>query len=359
MLARTRAVALTNYRDVARSVGLDPYAMLRRSGLDQGALNDPENWLPAGRVLALLEDSARESQRDDFSVLLGECRTFASIGPVSLLLKHELTLREVITAMIEYRFLLSELLYLRLLEDASTAFLEWSLIPGLRSSTAVNLLATVLYRGLVDVGNFHWQPDCVHFRHAAPRHLRTFERVFRCRLEFDSDFDGMSFHPSCLDLHSRCADPGLTVHARRLLSLLPSIRRGDSITDRTRNIIPSLLTEGAVTAERMAEYLGLSIRAYQRRLAAEGSSFSVLLYEARRELAVRYLSNSNQSLINIAQLIGFSTQSSFTRWFKSEFGMPPHKWRAAVLESEREEAAVVQLTEAPRPDLALVARPYV
>ena len=80
MLARARAVSLTGYCEIARHVGLDPFAMLSRAGLHPSALNDPENWLPASRILRLLDDSARHSGRDDFSILLGECRTFGSLG---------------------------------------------------------------------------------------------------------------------------------------------------------------------------------------------------------------------------------------------------------------------------------------
>ena len=75
---------LTNFYEVARYVGLDPYVMLGRAGLHPNAISDPENWIPGIRILNLLRDCALRSERDDFSVLLGECRTFASLGPVSL-----------------------------------------------------------------------------------------------------------------------------------------------------------------------------------------------------------------------------------------------------------------------------------
>src|SRR5689334_6582004 len=119
--------------------------MFGRAGIHPNALADPENWISAGRMLGLLDDSVRQSGRDDFTVLLGACRTFASLGPVSLLLKHESTLREIIAAMIEYRRLLNELLHLSLRDDGRTAVLEWNLIPGLRSSQGVTLLATIAY----------------------------------------------------------------------------------------------------------------------------------------------------------------------------------------------------------------------
>ena len=50
-----------------------------------------------------------------------------------------------------------------------------------------------------------------------------------------------------------------------------------------------------------------------------------------RELAIRYLANSSQSITMVAQLTGYSALSSFTRWFIAEFGTPPGKWRRTTL----------------------------
>ncbi len=327
MLARARAVSLTGYCEIARHVGLDPFAMLSRAGLHPSALNDPENWLPASRILRLLDDSARHSGRDDFSILLGECRTFGSLGPVSLLLRHERDLRSTIMAMIKYRSLLNELLQLDLHITGPTAILEWNLIPGLRSSHGINLVATVAYRVLIDGAEFHWQPECIHFRHRAPVNSASFARVIRCPIEFDSAFDGMSFSSKSLDFANRSADPELAAHASRLLDLLPAIRRHDTLEERARAMIPMLLANGRVDAQGLADLMGLTLRTLQRRLLDEGKPFRAVLSEVRRELAVRYLGDSDQSIGSIASLLGYSTQASFARWFVTEFGESPSQWR--------------------------------
>ena len=192
MLARARAVMLTNYHEVARFAGLDPYEMLAATRLKPSALLDPENWLPADRVLSLIDESARRSGRDDFGVLLGKCRTFTSLGPVSLLLKHEKTVRDIILAAVEYRYLLNDLLNIEIEDDGTTAIVRWNLIPGLHSSQGGNLVAAITYRGISEALETSWAPDCIHFRHAAPHHAATFKRYFNCSLEYESSFDGMS-----------------------------------------------------------------------------------------------------------------------------------------------------------------------
>ena len=333
-LARARAVTLMNYPDIARHVGLDPHAMMGRARLHPGALADPENWIPAKRVLTLLEDSARHSGRDDFGVLLGGCRTFASLGPVSLLLKHESNLRSVIGAMIDYRRLLNDLLHLTLRENGSSVLLEWNLIPGLRSSQGVNLLAATAYRVLVDGGGIDWRPECLHFRQASPECLATFKQLFRCDIEFESNVDGMSFSSRCLDLANEFADPVLAAHARRLLDLVPGIWRNDTMQDRVKSTLPFLISNGQTGAQNVADSFGVSVRTLQRQLIGEGRSYRSLLNDVRRDLAVRYLGDSSLSITVISQLTGYASLSSFTRWFVLAFAMSPARWRRTMAQRD-------------------------
>ena len=48
----------------------------------------------------------------------------------------------------------------------------------------------------------------------------------------------------------------------------------------------------------------------------------------RRDLVIRYLENPGYSLGRITDMLGYSMPSSFTRWFISQFDMPPAAWRS-------------------------------
>jgi AraC-like DNA-binding protein len=47
----------------------------------------------------------------------------------------------------------------------------------------------------------------------------------------------------------------------------------------------------------------------------------------RRDLVLRYMENPRYSLSRIADLLGYSVPSSFTRWFTTQFGTAPAAWR--------------------------------
>jgi AraC-like DNA-binding protein len=325
---------LTNYSEVARFVGLDPEAMLNRAGIPQTVLNDPENWLSAASVLELLDASAAESGRDDFGVLLGAYRSFASLGPVSLLMRHQATLGRIVEVGAEYKHLLNDLLQIRVNDDGLNAVVAWNLIPGIHSSQAANLLATIAYRCICQGLETSWQPDCIHFRHAAPRWIDSFKRHFPCSLQFDSDFDGFSCPSNDLQLPNLFANASLAQQARRLLDKLPRVRR-ESASDKVRSMISFLIEDGGATIEHVAHCLGVDVRTLQRRLNKERTSFASLRNEVRRELVTRYLAGPTPPLVQVAQLAGYSSTSGLSRWFKEEFGVAPLTWRQRALENVR------------------------
>jgi AraC-like DNA-binding protein len=88
-----------------------------------------------------------------------------------------------------------------------------------------------------------------------------------------------------------------------------------------------LLPMGRATVEQVAQKLGVNVRTLQRQLEDDGATFSQMINAVRRELAVRYVQSGQHSLGHVAELLGYSTQTSFTRWFKSEFGVAPREWQ--------------------------------
>jgi AraC-like DNA-binding protein len=93
------------------------------------------------------------------------------------------------------------------------------------------------------------------------------------------------------------------------------------------NAIAPLLPHGKVRAEVIARQLGLSERTLARRLAEEGLSFSEVLKQLRRDLAVRYLNDGDHHISTVAWLLGFHEVSAFSHAFKQWTGLPPSQMR--------------------------------
>ena len=326
-LAQIRAVSLTNYIEVARVVGLEPYEMLKQERINPDLLADPESRLSARAAVELLERSAEAAGCETFGLLLAECRTVASLGPLSLLLKHLPSPRAVVRDMIRYRRLMAEVVLLQLHDDGETAIISCDLAPQVAVRQASELSMAYTYRLLTELSGGRWHPAAVHFRYPPPADLTAHRRFFECPLDFDSAYNGFSCPSAWLDIRNPSADQAMADHARNLLESATFSSGDDGVADRVRNSICLLIHGGRTRIEHVADNLALNPRALQRLLEKEGVTFADLLNDTRRMLASRYLSSSHHSLGAIAELLGYSAQSSFTRWFSAEFGTTPTNWR--------------------------------
>lgn len=77
------------------------------------------------------------------------------------------------------------------------------------------------------------------------------------------------------------------------------------------------------TLEQAAELLEISTRSLQRRLQKQELTYQQLLSNFRQEKAIRLLKESNMSILEIANTLGFQEQSSFSNAFKGWLGCSP------------------------------------
>ncbi|MCY1263188.1 HTH-type transcriptional regulator VirS [compost metagenome] len=330
MTTRVRVASLTNYLEVARHLGLNPRELLREAGLSQSLLTtDAEQRIPTALAVKLLEESARLSDCPTFGLRMAESRQLSDFGAISLLISHQATLRDALKTIVEYRHLLNESLALHIEEVGNMVIIREEIItdPPMHSRQGIELAIGVLFRLCSALLGSHWRPTSVNFMHDAPPDLHVHRRLFGCKVEFGSEFNGIVCPAASLDFANPLADPGMARYAQRYIE---SLGRPDeqSILNEVRKAIYLLLPMGHATIEQIAQSQGMNVRTLQRRLEEGGVTFSDLINEVRRELVVRYMENPRYSLAQIADMLGYSVPSSFTRWFASQFGQSPASWRS-------------------------------
>lgn len=314
--------------DVARNVGLDPYPILRQAAIDPNCVEDPDSWVLAESVKKVLEETVRLSGRDDIAVLLADRHRTATIGPVGLLLEHERTAREIIISAIEFMPLLADFLVVTLEERDGMAFISFQTGPDDVTTLLPSLIVAIAHKVLGEAVQEQWSPIEVQFRCRRPRYLQTYSKFFGCPLVFGGSFDGFVCTSGALDQLSKSADAMLVGLAKRLLYLTPEMSEGERVdfAEKVKAALYLSLRHGTPTLKRVASGLGMSKRSVQRKLASEGRSFEKLLSEVRSALARSYLEGPIASMAEVAPLIGFSSGSAFSRWFRKEFGVPPSRW---------------------------------
>lgn len=321
-----RAAVLTNFFEVARDVGLNPLPLLREVGLNRALLEDPEQRIPAEAAMALLELAAQRSGCPVFGLRMAESRQLSDFGVVSLLISHQPTLRDALVSTVRYRHLLNDTLAIEIEDAGETVVIREEVVARAPARQSIELALGVLCRMCAAVLGGHWKPLAVSLSHGAPPDVSLHKRVFGCRIDFDSEFNAIVCRSRDLDAPNPGADPAMARYARQFVESLPSINEPSVVLD-VRKAIYLMLPSGRAASESVAQGLGLSVRTMQRQLDEAGHSFTHLLNEVRCELAQRYMDNPRYSLVRVSELLGYSAQSSFTRWFIAQFGMPPQQWR--------------------------------
>ena len=328
MKPQVRAAALTGYVDVSRALGVDPQALLKRVGLDIGYLATQDRWIPAAAVAEVLELSAAMSGREDFALRMVERRRFANIGPVSLVVREEPDVRSAIGLLVRYQHMINEILRLRLVEDNGLATVKVYLDFGepVEARQATELAVGVTYRVLRSLLPERWRPVAVYFAHRAPAEAAPHCRLFGPVVEVGREVSGIVCYAADLDTPNVMADPLLRGYAMRFLEAV-AVEADRTAPDRVSDLIEALLPTGRCSAEEVARSLGVDRRTVQRRLAGSGLTFSELVRAKRVRLAEQFVANPQLSMTEISDRLGFTETSSFSRWFRAEFGCSPREWR--------------------------------
>jgi transcriptional regulator GlxA family with amidase domain len=101
----------------------------------------------------------------------------------------------------------------------------------------------------------------------------------------------------------------------------------DDFAAALRTVILGFRQHGWISVDRAAKLAGMSTRTLQRKLAAEGRTYSDLLVESQLELAVEMLENTAASMDEIASATGYSAVPNFTRAFRRKIGKAPAEFR--------------------------------
>lgn len=326
---QVRAAALSHYGEVAKRLGLSPQAMLRKVGLTTGMLASPTQLIPIRSAIALLELSAKDSGCDTFGLQMAEARLLSDFGPISLLLTHQASVRMALHTITEYRHLLNESLVMHIEDVGKSTLIREDVMTDLpggapqSTDMAVGVLM-LLFRAILGE---HWRPQAVHFTHKASQELQIHRRLFGCTPHFDSDFNGLSCTKLDMDRPNTRADAVMGNYARSFIDALPKRGQSSVVLDVRRSVY-LLLPMGRASIEQIASGLGVNVRTLQRQLDDSGISFSQILGDVRRELAQRYIEHTTHPMGRVAEQLGYSNLSSFTRWFTQQFDCAPSEMRA-------------------------------
>ncbi|MGZ9225778.1 MAG: AraC family transcriptional regulator ligand-binding domain-containing protein, partial [Anaerolineales bacterium] len=173
----------------------------------------------------------------------------------------------------------------------------------------------------------------VTFTYPEPEARSEYERVFGCPVLFDKKDNSFTIDMSIVNTPILLANPGLLEYFERYAQeFLAEMDRKDEHTRTVTKIILSKLDDEALSINKVAKEMAVSVRTLQKRLEDEGVLFSDLYKDIRQKLAQKYL-RENYTVEQITYLLGFSEPSVFRKAFKKWSGITPREYREQTFSS--------------------------
>lgn len=170
-----------------------------------------------------------------------------------------------------------------------------------------------------------------NFSHTAPAHVNEYRPMFAGNpVNFDQPHTEMVLREALLDMPVTQNEQSLARFLRHpVLAMLTQQYDQASWTARVKQLLRKDMVN-MPELEPVAATLDIHPQTLRRRLSKEGTSFSELKGQVRRDVALHYLGKQGLSIEEIAHRAGFSESSAFIRAFKGWTGVTPYTYRKGL-----------------------------
>lgn len=176
---------------------------------------------------------------------------------------------------------------------------------------------------LSDLVDHKIEPVALYLDYPQPSYTKEYIRQFNCELVFDAPLSMIVLERSIESLSLSSANESLhEVYLIKAQETWQQTKRLQKFHYRALSQMMKHFPED-FNGQYLAQTLNISPRGLQKRLSAEGSSFSSISQVVRRELIKICLFQRHITLDETATLLGFQSQNSFRKFFKLQFGANP------------------------------------
>lgn len=314
----------------ATALGVDRDALLHDAGISDDLLHSPAERIPLAVYLNLYRMAVERSGDPDLGLYVGHIIYFSGINLHLYMTTICRNLKEyfnVIPSTIRLRGDTGQVL---IRPQGEYIRLEWH--PANEQTGAWRPLVDEMLMSSAEIVNgicaLPVPVRAAEFTYPLPDDTRALKRAFGSNLRFGCEVSCLYFAREAV----RYPLVGLGFElGPEFLAGPESIFADSSDVDPflrdTRVAIRRALPGGHLTIDSLAQDMGISRRTLQRRLSAQGASFKQMLQDVRQEQSRRYLDDPRLAVTEIALLLGYSDQASFSNAFKSWCGCAPTEYR--------------------------------
>ena len=323
-----RSAVLRGVPELIAELGADPEPLLLQLGFELRDFDDPDRLMSQLRYIQLLNAAACATDCPHFGLLLSRAQGVATLGMLGMAMQQCPDLLTAVQTFKRYFYLHSQAASLEISVSDNVFIGEYRINHRYRESLK-QLNEFSIGHGL-NIFRFLYgqevEPRAIYFTHDKPDNVKPYKQVFNTSVFFNAEFNALTYDPGVLQLPIRQHDDEmhkvLSLHLQKLDQQHPN-----DLVSQVETLIRQALPTGICSVELIANCLSMSKRSLQNHLKAAGHSFQQILDRVRADIASNYLTESNVSMTYLADMLGYSELSAFSRAFKRWFGVPPRVWK--------------------------------
>jgi len=318
--------------DYAERHGMDRASLMRAAGLSAEDVNDPDSRVRTASMLKLWREVIDGQDDPVLGLHVGNSLAAKQLGLVGYVMYHSDTLEEALNRFARYGRIMSDAIQFDIADTEEHEVFIWQAHPSLVALRHPVELGVALVVSISrEITGSDRVPTNVELPSPRPKDVAPYRSMFRCPVAFDRPLASVTFSRQQLKLPTQEPDSTLIGYLEDLAEIIlaPLQENDASMIAAVRRTLWTMLPSGRPDLWRTAASIGVSARTLQRRLGEEGSSFSKVLDELRRDLSGELLSDRKLSVAEVAFLLGYSEPSAFQRAFRRWRGISPRRFRVA------------------------------
>jgi AraC-like DNA-binding protein len=310
------------------------YALIGFDGSDRD-LSDYRQKISNADFLAILERSLKPTVASGLGFRYAELFDMAAAGIVGQLLMSCRNLEQAFDQILRYFPLLSLSFQLDAGWDGDSYRVELDRhgTPELSDPAKWFAIEGLFYCLLKQARFLTGKP--LTFQHASvsyerPPHWEMYRTMLGCDVEFDADAPSITVDRDYMaSTIITSNEPVLAMKERQCRKILQKCQSQYSISERIHTILMQTLPN-LPSLESMAEELNMSRSTLYRRLQDEDYCYQTIIADFRRDQAMQHLKQTDLTICEIAEKLGFSDDSNFRRAFKKWTGTSPSEVREDI-----------------------------
>jgi len=308
-----------------KAMNFDPNEVFKNAGISLTEIqNDPSSLLDIKQMTALWKEVALITQMPHFGLIVGQHSNIKKNHVYNHLIKKSDSLLQVLEGLPSYYGKLSNSVCLTLNNTPHLLGVTISPLEGVEiSDMAIDAFFcsfVSIINDLVDSDSFIHHVDLVRNK---PKSVRPWLDSFNCETTFAQEVNCLWLNKSVL---TQFSVKNLMLEKKMASSFdLDKM----SLTEKVERLIHSSIANSEPTLDEIAVMLNMSVRSISRSLKEEGLTFRDILKHKRQELAVHYLTKTEESILIISENLGYKNMGNFTRAFQTWFAQSPSQYREA------------------------------